>query len=247
MSYILDALKRAEAERERGAVPGLHTRHALPLLPQPGRGGKPFIVGAGAAALVLGALGAGLWLWRTPAVPVRLAAVEPAVAASPAGPLAQAVPQAVSPPAPVPAPAPKSVPASPSSAAPPAVAAPRAAATATPRPLPGARASSAASASAALPVPNPSHPPNVAPAQAAPAVPTHAPLLGELPEALRRQIPPLAISGSVYSENRAQRMLVVNNLVLFEGAVAAPEVNLEEIRAKSSVFSFRGTRFRVAH
>ena len=241
MSYILDALKRADTERERGAVPGLHTRHALPPLPPPGRGGKPFIVGAGAAALVLGALGAGLWFWRTPAAPVRLAAVEPAVAASPAGPLAQAVP----PPAPVPAPAPKSVPASPSSAAPPAVAAPRAAATATPRPLPGARASSAASA--ALTVPNPSSPSKVAPAQAAPAVQTAAPLLGELPEALRRQIPPLAISGSVYSENRAQRMLVVNNLVLFEGGAAAPEVNLEEIRAKSSVFSFRGTRFRVAH
>ena len=26
MSYILDALKRAEAERERGAVPGLHSQ-----------------------------------------------------------------------------------------------------------------------------------------------------------------------------------------------------------------------------
>ena len=30
MSYILDALKRADAERERGAVPGLHSQTAAP-------------------------------------------------------------------------------------------------------------------------------------------------------------------------------------------------------------------------
>ena len=71
--------------------------------------------------------------------------------------------------------------------------------------------------------------------------------LGELPEALRRQIPALSITGVVYSANPAQRLLVVNNQVLTQGSVAAPEVNLEEIQPKSSVFSFRGTRFRVAH
>ncbi|TXC66884.1 hypothetical protein FSC37_17095 [Piscinibacter aquaticus] len=32
MSYILDALRRADAERERGAVPGLHTQ----AMPEPG-------------------------------------------------------------------------------------------------------------------------------------------------------------------------------------------------------------------
>jgi general secretion pathway protein B len=83
--------------------------------------------------------------------------------------------------------------------------------------------------------------------QAAQAAPAAVPLLGDLPEGLRREIPPLAISGSVYSANPAQRLLLVNNQVLSQGSQAAPGVNLEEIHAKSSVFSFRGTRFRVAH
>lgn len=78
------------------------------------------------------------------------------------------------------------------------------------------------------------------------AVPT-APLLSELPEDIRRQIPPLGISGAVYSDNPAQRLLLVNGQVLGQGSLAAPEVTLVEIRASSSEFSFRGTHFRLAH
>ena len=37
----------------------------------------------------------------------------------------------------------------------------------------------------------------------------------------------------------------VNGLVLPQGATAAPEVVIEEIRARSATFNFRGTRFRV--
>lgn len=280
MSYILDALKRADSERERGAVPGLHTRHALPPVNQAGHGRRPLIwLGAGAAALALGGLGAGLWLWQTPAGTVRLAAVEPAVPspAEPAAPLAQT--QTVR----APAPPPVTAPSPPLSLAPPAVVGPRAAASLpsavskpaptpmssaspadrpgqsspglagkaatpeavaaiTPKPLPGAKASSTAPAPA--PAPTAQAAPVVSAVQAASAT---LPLLGELPEAVRRQVPPLAITGSVYSENRAQRMLLVNNQVLSESSLAAPDVYLEEIRAKSSVFSFRGTRFRITH
>jgi len=78
------------------------------------------------------------------------------------------------------------------------------------------------------------------------AAPT-APLLSELPEDIRRQIPPLGISGAVYSDNPAQRLLLVNGQVLGQGSLAAPDVTLVEIRASSSEFSFRGTRFRIAH
>jgi len=73
------------------------------------------------------------------------------------------------------------------------------------------------------------------------------PLLGELPDSLRRQIPPIAISGAVYSDNPAKRLLLVNNQVLGQGSQAAPGLRLEEIQPKSSVFSYRGTRFRLAH
>ena len=71
------------------------------------------------------------------------------------------------------------------------------------------------------------------------------PLLSELSEDIRREIPPLTITGTVYSANPGQRLLLVNGLVLTQGSLVAPDVNLEEIRAKSAVFSFRGTRFRM--
>jgi general secretion pathway protein B len=74
-----------------------------------------------------------------------------------------------------------------------------------------------------------------------------APLLSELPEDVRRQIPPLGISGAVYSDNPAQRLLLVNGQVLGQGSLAAPDVTLVEIRSNHSEFSFRGTRFRLAH
>jgi len=74
-----------------------------------------------------------------------------------------------------------------------------------------------------------------------------APLLSELPEATRRQIPSMTISGAVYSQNPAQRLLLVNGLVLSQGSQAAPDLTVVEIRSNSSEFNFRGTRFRMAH
>ena len=73
------------------------------------------------------------------------------------------------------------------------------------------------------------------------------PLLSELPDNIRRQIPAMAINGVVYSDNPGQRVLLVNQQVLTQGRQAVPDVKLEEIRPHSSVFSFQGTRFRLAH
>ena len=91
--------------------------------------------------------------------------------------------------------------------------------------------------------------PDLSPKVAIPAVaaPAAVALLSEIPDDLRSQVPPLAITGAVYSNNPTQRLLLVNNQVLTQGSVAAPELTLEEIRPTSSVFSFRGTRFRLAH
>jgi general secretion pathway protein B len=78
-------------------------------------------------------------------------------------------------------------------------------------------------------------------------VPVPVPLLSELPEAMRSQIPALTVTGTVYSDNPALRLLLVNNQVLPQGSTVAAGVTLEEIRPRSSTFSFRGTRFRIAH
>lgn len=57
----------------------------------------------------------------------------------------------------------------------------------------------------------------------------------------------MAISGAVYSENPSQRLLLVNGLVLNQGAQVAPDLTVVEIRSNNSEFNFRGTRFRVMH
>lgn len=226
MSYILDALKRADAERERGAVPGLYARQLTNTTASTAGNAQIRLWLAGAAVVVLGVVAAGLWLWRTPVVVPQQAVVEPTVTEpKPPAPLTPAV--AAPPPAAV-APAPQ-----------PVVPVQRPVASAAP-----AVTAIAPTKPAVLTAPSPSP---VAKASAAPAAPAVLALLSELPEEIRRQIPPLTITGAVYSESPGQRLLLVNNQVLAQGSQAAPEVTLEEIGARSSVFSFRGTRFRLAH
>ncbi|MFN3862626.1 MAG: general secretion pathway protein GspB [Roseateles sp.] len=70
------------------------------------------------------------------------------------------------------------------------------------------------------------------------------PRLAELPEALRRALPPLAISGSVYSDDPASRFVMVNGDVAREGARLGAELVLEEIRPRELVLRFKGQRFR---
>lgn len=264
MSYILDALKRAEAERERGAVPGLHARQMLTPTPHmAGRAQRRVWTGAGMVLGLAGMAAAGLWFWqKTPDAAVQVAAVQPVVA-SPVVPTPLASPASAPIPTPAPAPTPAPKPAPKPKPKLPAVAEeasrPQSATASTPREaapspvpaavpavsLPAAKSAAAERALAAKPPPPPKPDPIAkAPAsQAAPAVRR----LSDLPEEVRRQIPPLTITGSVYSANPEKRLLLVNNQVLAQGSLAAPEVTLVEIQAKSSVFSFRGTRFRVVY
>lgn len=227
MSYILDALQRADAERARGGVPTLHAR---PLGSPPlttGFGPKQRIGLVVGAVVVLSAAVAGWWIWGSAPAPasstVVIAASQQPIAPLAVAPLAPLAAQALPP---------TSVAAVATVAPPqPAVAMPT---TAAPAP-PGSKATPVAAVKP--------------PSEAVPVAPTPslAPLLGELPEATRRQIPAMAITGAVYSDNPAQRLLLVNGLVLNQGAQVAPDLTLVEIRSNSSEFSFRGTRFRMAH
>ena len=230
MSYILDALKRADAERERGAVPGLHAQQTAALAAAPTTRVRTRLWLIGGAVLTLSAIAAGLWQWRASTNEASLPAVQLAVVA----PLVNTSAAPAAAPAPMPAPAPASTVApAPVVASPLPVVAPVAVG---PAPQVVAAPVHAATPKAAVSAP-----------AAAPVVAPVIPLLSEMPEDFRHQIPALTITGAVYSETPAQRLLLVNNLVLNQGGLAAPEVSLEEIRPKSSVFSFRGTRFRLAH
>lgn len=280
MSYILDALQRADAERGRGNVPGLHARQLPTALEEAATartGLRGPLVWGGLLVLVLAATVAGLWMWRSPASPSSPVAAAPATASQPAPaatpvtspPLPAAVPVVPAVPvAPVVSPAAPTAP----TATPPAALAPSAPASVGAPPAPSATVQAAAVARAA-PQPAPTErpaasdtpvTPAVAPVSATPApraatapaptspaggsaAPAEAPLLSGLPEDLRRQIPALVITGVVHADNPAQRLLVVNNQVLTQDGQLGPDLVLETIGSRHSVFRFRGTRFRVAN
>jgi general secretion pathway protein B len=266
MSYILDALKRAEVERERGSVPGLHS-HPIVSYDEVDDASSLTWVWLLVAAVLIAAGGAGWWWWRTtaPLAPVKeptpaakVPATEaPAVAATlpPMQTLTSVTPATVviqsAPPALAPATAvPKQVAAKP---------APTTTLSSAPSPATTSGAGVAvvpvpalAPAPVSKPTPAPvTQPPRIAaanpPRVAATPAGSGIPLFSELPDALRRQIPPLTISGAVYSDDPAQRMLLVNNQAFGQGNAVAPGVLLEEIQPNSSVFIFQGTRFQLDH
>ena len=263
MSYILEALRKADAERERGTVPDLHAQ-LLPGAPMeddnpPPRGARWLWPAVGATAL--GVMLAGWFFLGSGTGPDS---ASPTVAQAP--PLVQAPPtSAASVPASASTPAASSpsAPASPSatpSARAPAAAQPSPAQTRTTQPaqdVPRADQTPDRAASPAATAPRAQS----APAKAAPAAartdehksvpkvvaapPPRVPPMSELPEELRRQLPTLAIGGSVYSPQAAKRMVIVNGQVFQEGATLAPELLLEQVRPKSAVFSIRGQRFEM--
>jgi general secretion pathway protein B len=233
MSYILDALKKAEAQRETGTVPGLGSSqgsHSTYISYT--SNARPWWL----VALVLGVLlllVLALWVWRQPppvGAPLPVAAVvAPMPAVAPVPVAAPVVPVASTPlPPDVHIKPPQTTLFRP-------VAEPLAAVvppTPAPVPLP----------TAAKPVPAPS-----APVGNPPRTTAGIPLLQDLPDGLRRQIPPLAISGAIYSDAPSEWTLIVNDQVLGRGSQVTPEVRLEEISATSAVFNFRGQRFRIDH
>lgn len=223
MSYILDALRRADAERARGGVPGLHAQaHAGDAFDEPRRrGGAPW---AGIAiALGLTLLVVLLWLTFAPAGPAP-EPVAPSPIPAPPAPVAPA-------PAPVAAAEPATTHAAPAAApiAPPATTLP---ALPPPTPVPVARAAVAKAEPA---------PPRAA--ASTPAAEPRIPALRELPEELRRQIPPLNVGGSTWSANAASRFVILNGQLLRENDPVNPELALKQIRQRSLILEFRGQRF----
>ena len=234
MSYILDALKKADAEREREGVPTLHAQHGASAEPAPTANlpsaGMPWALGGVAAGLVLLV---GLW-WMQPKSDTATAPSEPAPA-----PVAQ-LPAQTAPPAP---PAAQPVPQTPPVAAAPvaptatvAAAIPEAPRREAPRPEERKAAGNRGAEGNALHVDASLR---EAPARVVP--------VAELPEDIRRELPALSIGGAMHSDVPANRMLVLNGGVFHEGDQPAPGLVLEEIKLKSAVFRFKGHRYSVAY
>ena len=225
MSYILEALRKADAERERGAVPDLHAQLLPPgaaeVQAEPPRTSVlPWL----AVGVLLAIVAGGAWYLLGRDAPVAVA-IAPPVSPAPPMAAASAAPAASAPPA---------------AASTPAVAASAAEPAAAPAPKPVAKA-----APPRRPPP-PRPPPREVPPAAKAVATVRVPALGELPGDLRQQVPPLVISGSVYSPQASARMVVVNGQVFQEGSNLAPELKLEQIRQKAAVFSIRGQLFEVS-
>ncbi len=218
MSYILDALKKADAQRVRDPARGIHAQAAL-AMPATGERERRRIHLLWSATAVL-LVAAGGWLWvggkDKGVVPLAVNAVPAATPPSPPSPS----PATTVLPAPVPVPAALVIvpPAPVESRLPTTV-------TVTRQASPAAAPSATAASATALPGPT-----------------DRTYKLAELPSDVQQAWPKFAISGGVHSENVAQRMLIVNGQVFNEGSEIAPGVVLEQVRPKTALLKFRGLR-----
>jgi general secretion pathway protein B len=69
--------------------------------------------------------------------------------------------------------------------------------------------------------------------------------LAQLSPEVRRELPPLALGGAIWSDNVASRFVIVNGQVLREGDAAAPGVVLERIGPKAVYLRWRDWRIEI--
>ena len=269
MSYILDALRRAEAERERGAVPNLNAQpYAAPDGDTDGESRRSapawlwIVLGVLLAAVLL--LGWRLLASNSPPEPARvITGAPPALAAATPEPAASSTSTTAMPastaqaPAAVPAtnPTPNAAPTR--MAAAPSEAPPARNATDKTQPHAERKAATPALSEKAVPAkaaPGPAPGPATTPATASspPASPASVTAeriytVAELPDDVRRSLPALPIGGAMYSRKPADRMLIVNGQVFHEGDAITPELKLEQIRLKSAVLRFRSYQYEITY
>jgi general secretion pathway protein B len=229
MSYILDALRRAEAERERGAVPSLQSQQHT-VLEDDAAAARPKTMMWAVAGLAIALLATLAWAFFGGAAAPARAPIEGSIT-----PVPTPLPALATAPAAAPSPTQSAA-----NTAAPAVPAPTTTVAAV---QPRARASAETKHAVAKP--------------ATPAPPTTAPATketgeqrvyaqSELPEEIRRDLPKVVIGGSSYSVAAASRMVMVNGQVFHEGDRLAPGLVLERIRMKSAVLAYKGWRYEVA-
>lgn len=68
--------------------------------------------------------------------------------------------------------------------------------------------------------------------------------MSELPPAIQQEIPPMSISVHAYSPRSSDRMVSINDRMLREGGNVPPGLTLDEITPDGMVFSYKGYRFR---
>lgn len=217
MSYILDALRKSDQLRRRGAVP---TLPALPMaMTEPER---PALLRYGALGLIPIVIASVALGWfgslRTASEPAQ-AVPSPVAAGVPARQSAPAS-AAVHDPLPV------------VKAAPQRIVQPMAAAIAPPvavrRRLPPPAGAPSQAAAVAEP----------------PAMAKDIVSIADLPATIRQGLPPMPVAVHAYSSKPGERLVSINGRLLHEGDELAAGLRLEQITPEGMVFAYRGYRFR---
>jgi len=69
--------------------------------------------------------------------------------------------------------------------------------------------------------------------------------IDKLPSSVREGLPKMSISGHIYSNKPASRIVAINSQVLREGEAVAAGLKLEEITPTGVIFSYKGFRFSI--
>ena len=225
MSYILDALKKSDQQRQLGATPTLQAAQLTVAAPK-----RPMFIYYGLLAIVL--LVAGIAIgWLRPWQPEQ--------------PLPMTEPLA----APAPLTAPPEMPSKTAQEF------PAANLTRAGQPVPVAgdmqpnspALDSSGTPSAAAPIPDKTMPDNTMPksasiagvAQEQKAIP-----FDELPASIQREIPGMTVQLHSYSSNPSERLVYINSTRLREGDSLMPGLSLEQVTPDGMIFSYKGYRFQ---
>jgi general secretion pathway protein B len=263
MSYILEALRKSDQQRQRGAAPTLLAVQTTEVAPK-----QPTLLAYGLLAAVL--VGAGVvigWLrpWQTEQAapePPKSFAAKP-LESTPREP--EPAPSAAAPQTSAPELQTTQAEPAPSEMAPQAklqgklktatrpVEAASASSEKTPRPKgnlpvrakpetdgPPREADAAAPGRAAAPAPE--RPVDLAAANAAGEQAVIS--MAELPPQIREALPAMTISVHGYSDNPAGRLVGINSRILREGDSVVPGLELQQITPDGMIFSYKGYRFR---
>jgi hypothetical protein len=251
MSYILDALKKAERDRPAATVPTLKTVHQPPA--GPARRLWPWV----GAVVVLVNAAVLIWLMRSgPMRSTKIPAGSPntPVASAPATVTEQAVPARPADPAPsvVPSETPATVAAAPPPPSRPQpertpavskrVEAARVPTDARPEPAAGPAPERPASPAPAPPVPpiaSVPHRPGTAPV--APSPPASADISPGSPEFIQR----MKLQVVVYSDVVTQRMVFIDNRKYVEGQSIGGNVLIESIVPDGAILLYQGKRIKL--
>lgn len=224
MSYILDALKKSDQERQQEVPPHLHSDHGYPpSFNDSGRHSQWLVIGAiVAVSLLLG--GGTMYLFNQAQPPVRkqeakVPSAPPAPAPRPTVQQPETIPEVVARVVETPAETRQSVPS--------LIKIPRERSKILFTPY----ADTEVEQQYTLAKP--------------PEPPSPLPLLKDLPANLRTQIPELRFAGHTYSQDPAQRMIIINNTISREGDRIDLNTRLKEITWEGVIIDFKGISFRV--